>query len=85
MGFKLKHSYYKSPTPAFWRKVGDSLLAIAAVVAVGGMWQFDTLKEIFTVAEIKLMIGGSIAFAIVGKFLTNFFKAPNDNQQNNQS
>jgi len=85
MAFKIKHSYYKSPTPAFWRKIGDSLLAVAAVIAVGGMWQFDTLKEIFTVLEIKCIIGGSIALAIIGKFLTNFFKAPdnNNNQPNN--
>ena len=80
MDFKIKNSYYHSPTPAFWRKIGDSLLAVAAVIAVGGMWQFDMLKEIFTLTEIKFMIGGSIVLAIVGKFLTNFFK--NDTKLN---
>ncbi len=65
---------YWAPTPKKWRKIGDALLAAAAVVAVGGVWQFDTLKEIFTAGEIKIMIGCSIVFGVVGKFLTNFFK-----------
>ena len=83
MAFQLNKSYYHSPTPAMWRKIGDSLLGIAAVVAVGGMWQFDTLKEVFSIVEIKYMIGGSIALAIVGKFLTNFFKEDVSNGQQN--
>ena len=83
MAFKLRNSYYKSSTPVFWRKVGDSLLAVAALIAVGGMWNFETLKEIYTIREIKFMIGGSIVFAIIGKFLTNFFKEePNNDQVN---
>lgn len=78
MSIKLKHSYYAAPTPKVWRKIGDSLLAVATVIAVGGVWQFDSLKEIFTVGEIKMMIGGSIACGVIGKFLTNFFKADTD-------
>jgi hypothetical protein len=72
--FALKSSFYKAPTPTFWRKIGDSLLAAATVVALGGIWQFDTLKEIFTVPQIRLMVGGSIVIGVVGKFLTSFFK-----------
>jgi len=83
MAFKIKHSYYKSPTPAFWRKIGDSLLAVAALITIGGMWNFETLKEIYTIREIKFMIGGSIVFAIIGKFLTNFFKEESNNDQTN--
>lgn len=74
MKFKVNGTYYSSPTPKIWRKIGDSLIAAAAVIAVGGMWQYETLKEIFTPGEIKMMIGGSIAFCVIGKFLTNFFK-----------
>lgn len=65
---------YWSPTPKKWRKLGDSLLAVATVIAVGGIWQWDTLKELFTVMELRAMIGTSIALGVIGKFLTNFFK-----------
>jgi hypothetical protein len=49
-------------------------LAVATVIAIGGIWQFDSLKEIFTTGELKIMIVSSIVFGVVGKFLTNFFK-----------
>jgi hypothetical protein len=75
--FSLRKSYYKAPTPALWRKIGDSLLGIATIVAIGGLFQFDNLKEIFTTMELRWMIGGSIALGVIGKFLTNFFKNRN--------
>jgi len=53
---------------------GDALLAAASVLAIGGLWQFDNLKEIFTPTEIKVMIVTSIVLGVLGKFLTNFFK-----------
>ena len=65
---------YWKPTPKKWRRLGDSLLAVATVIAIGGIWQYDSLKEIFTPGEIKTMITTSIIFGVVGKFLTNFFK-----------
>jgi len=68
----MKH--YWSPTPKKWRKLGDSLLAVATILAVGGIWQWDTLKDLFTVIELRAIIGTSIALGVVGKFLTNFFK-----------
>ena len=79
---KLKKmtSDYLKPTPIKCRKWGDSLLAIASVLAIGGLWQFDNLKDIFTPLEIKSMIVSSIIFGVVGKFLTNFFKE--DNSEN---
>lgn len=67
-------NYYK-PTPKVWRNIGDSLLASATIVAVGGMYQFDNLKEIFTIPQIRYMVGTSIVVGVVGKFITNFFKA----------
>ena len=69
----MKH--YWKPTPKKWRRLGDSLLAVATVIAIGGIWQYDSLKEIFTPEEIKTMITTSIIFGVVGKFLTNFFKS----------
>ena len=66
-------SYWK-PTPKRWRKIGDGLLAAASVLAIGGLWQFDNLKEIFTPTEIKTLIVSSIVLGVLGKFLTNFFK-----------
>jgi hypothetical protein len=65
---------YWKPTPKKWRKLGDSLLAAATVVAVGGIWQWDYLRELFTIQELRFLIGLSILFGVVGKFLTNFFK-----------
>lgn len=65
---------YWAPTPTKWRKIGDSLLAAATVIAVGGVWQFDSLKEVFTPGQLKAMIVCSIMLGVVGKFLTNFFK-----------
>jgi uncharacterized protein (DUF2062 family) len=70
---KITSSYWK-PTPKKWRRIGDSLLAVASVLAIGGLWQFDNLKDIFTPFEIKVMIVSSIVLGVVGKFLTNFFK-----------
>jgi len=70
---KMKTDYWK-PTPKKWRKIGDTFLAVSSVLAIGGLWQFDNLKEIFTAAEIKGMIVTSIALGALGKFLTNFFK-----------
>lgn len=70
---KMTNNYWK-PTPKKWRKWGDSLLAVASVLAIGGLWQFDNLKDIFTPFEIKSMIVSSIVLGVVGKFLTNFFK-----------
>jgi hypothetical protein len=49
-------------------------LASASVLAIGGLWQFDSLKEIFTPNEIKGLIVTSIVLGVLGKFLTNFFK-----------
>jgi hypothetical protein len=69
----IMKNYWK-PTPKKWRRLGDSLLAVATVIAIGGIWQYDSLKEIFTPGEIKTMITTSIIFGVVGKFLTNFFK-----------
>lgn len=70
---KMTNRYWK-PTPKKWRRIGDSLLAVASVLAIGGLWQFDNLKDIFTSTEIKAMIVISIALGVIGKFLTNFFK-----------
>ena len=70
---------YWAPTPKKWRKIGDSLLAAATVMAVGGIWQFDALKEVFTSGQLRAMIVTSIVFGVAGKFLTNFFKDDNNN------
>ena len=69
-------SYWK-PTPKKWRRIGDGLLAAASVLAIGGLLQFDGLKEIFTPNEIKGLIVTSIVLGVLGKFLTNFFKEDN--------
>ena len=64
---------YWKPTPKKWRKMGDALLAVASILSIGGLWQFDNLKDVFTSNELKVMIVLSIVLGVIGKFLTNFF------------
>lgn len=54
---------YFSPTPIFWRKIGDSLLGVSTFIT--GLAITSDYKEI---AIVSLIIGS------VGKFLTNFFR-----------
>ena len=68
----LMCNYWK-PTPKKWRKIGDALLAVASILSIGGLWQFDNLKDVFTSNELKVMIVLSIVLGVIGKFLTNFF------------
>lgn len=68
----LKKKYW-SPTPKKWRKIGDTFLAVSSVLAIGGLWQFDNLKDILSPMELRAMIFTSIALGAIGKFLTNFF------------
>jgi hypothetical protein len=64
---------YWRPTPKKWRKIGDSLLAVSTVLSIGGLWQFDNLKDVFAPNELKIMIVLSLVLGVIGKFLTNFF------------
>ena len=68
----LMCNYWK-PTPKKWRKRGDALLAVSTVLSIGGLWQFDNLKDVFTSNELKIMIVLSLVLGVIGKFLTNFF------------
>jgi hypothetical protein len=68
----LMCNYWK-PTPKKWRKIGDALLSVSTVLSIGGLWQFDNLKDVFTSNELKVMIVLSIVLGVIGKFLTNFF------------
>jgi hypothetical protein len=68
---KMKN-YYK-PTPTKWRKIGDSLLAVAALFGGGGLIAFDQLKQVYSEHELKVIIGSAIVLGVIGKFLTNFF------------
>jgi uncharacterized protein (DUF2062 family) len=47
---------------------------VATLLSIGGLWQFDSLKDVFTPFELKVMIVSSILTGVIGKFLTNFFK-----------
>jgi hypothetical protein len=71
---KIVTKNYWKPTPTRWRKLGDSLLAVATILSIGGLWQFDNLRDLFSQEELRLMIIISISLGVVGKFLTNFFK-----------
>ena len=69
---KLMKRYW-TQTPKKWRRIGDSLLAVSTVLSIGGLWQFDNLKDVFTSNELKVMILLSLVLGVIGKFLTNFF------------
>ncbi len=66
-------NYYK-PTPKKWRILGDAILATGVFITGGGLMAFDTLNQIFSDKELKVIIGAAFVLAVVGKFLTNFFK-----------
>ena len=57
---KLKSNYWK-PTPKFFRKLGDTLLACSTMVA--GLTIYAGFEWVAIVA---------IACGVIGKFLTNF-------------
>lgn len=67
---------YWAPTPKRWKKIGDALLATSTVITVGGMLNFENLKEIFTIEQIRWLTIAPIILGVIGKFLTNFFKDP---------
>jgi hypothetical protein len=69
---------YYEPTPKKWRKLGDSLLAASTIMSLGGVWQFENLREIFTDGEIKIVIIAPMILGVVGKFLTNFFSTESE-------
>jgi len=54
---------YSLPTPKKWRRIGDSLLAVSAMVTGTAIY-----NDYEWVAFTALIVG------VVGKFLTNFFK-----------
>ncbi len=67
---------YWAPTPKKWKKIGDALLATSTMITVGGMLQFENLKEIFTLEQIRWITIAPMILGVIGKFLTNFFKDP---------
>jgi len=67
---------YWAPTPKKWKKIGDALLATSTMITVGGMLQFENLKEIFTLEQIRWITIAPMVLGVIGKFLTNFFKDP---------
>ncbi len=69
----MLRNYYK-PTPKKWRQIGDAILAVGVFVTGGGLMAFDTLSQIFTSKELKIIIAAAFILGVVGKFLTNFFK-----------
>jgi hypothetical protein len=81
MSNKIIIKNYWKPTPKKWRRLGDSLLAVATVLSIGGIWQFDILKDIFTQTELKGLIITSIILGVVGKFMTNFFKESENTEE----
>jgi hypothetical protein len=63
MKMKKVSEHYSSPTPAKWRKLGDSLLATSASISGTAI-----------VMDNKPVAIAALAIGVVGKFLSNFFK-----------
>lgn len=57
---KLKNFY--SPTPAKWRKLGDTLLGVSTTITGYSLY-----------VDLKWVAGVALALGVLGKFLTNFF------------
>jgi uncharacterized PurR-regulated membrane protein YhhQ (DUF165 family) len=72
-------NYYK-PTPKKWRQIGDAILGTSVFITTGGLLAFDTLQQIFTPKELKIIIGCAFALGVIGKFLTNFFKSESNDE-----
>lgn len=66
-------NYYK-PTPKKMRILGDAILATSVFITSGGLLAFDTLNQIFTAKELKMIIAFAFVLGVIGKFLTNLFK-----------
>lgn len=64
MNEKLKENYY-APTPKKWRKIGDSLLGISAMLM--------TFLPYAQAEELRMVIITAAVAGIAGKVLTNFF------------
>jgi hypothetical protein len=54
---------YNSPTPKFYRKIGDALLGVSTIVTT-----YAIAEEWSKYLQLSALILG-----VVGKFLTNFF------------
>jgi len=57
---KLKNFY--SPTPAKWRKLGDTLLGVSTTITGYSLY-----------VDLKWVAGIALVLGVLGKFLTNFF------------
>lgn len=71
----MLNNYWK-PTPVFWRKVGDSILATCTAIGAGTIMEWEKVEKYFTPEEIKIGLFVIIVLGAGGKFLTNFFKKP---------
>ena len=78
MSFNLKNYY--SPTPKKMRKSGDALLAAVSIFAIGGLFGYDQLKELYEPTQIRKGMTILIVTCVVGKFLTNFFAEETTNK-----
>jgi predicted benzoate:H+ symporter BenE len=67
MKFGITH-LYKTPTPAFWCKVGDAIMA-ASLFAM----PYPIINNLHVLAIVIVSLG------MLGKFLTSFFGVDNKN------
>lgn len=58
---KIRTRYYL-PTPKFWRKIGDSLLAVSTMITTASIYE-----------DYKWLAIGALLVGVIGKFLTNMF------------
>jgi hypothetical protein len=69
----LIKNYYK-PTPAKWRKIGDSILVIGTIISTTCLVEYEKAKELIGDVDLKCFLLVSIVCTTLGKVITNFTK-----------
>jgi hypothetical protein len=64
-------NYYK-PTPAKWRKIGDSILVIGTITSTTCLVEYEKAKEIFGANDLKTIMLTAVVCTALGKIITNF-------------
>jgi hypothetical protein len=74
-------NYYK-PTPAKWRKIGDSILVIGTIISTTCLVEYENAKEMFGVGDLKVIMLTAVICTALGKIITNFAsEQPTENQK----
>ncbi len=60
------------PTPVKWRTIGDSILLLGTLISTTMLTEYEKVKELFGVTDLKHWVAASIILTVAGKVITNF-------------